>query len=263
MPELMPLPSVAGSGLSVILLAKNAELYLDHLLERWFTVLGELGRVLEVILVDDVSTDATETVFRTAQATSAVPMSLVRSDPPHGIGLALKAGLAATTVLPLVAYAEFSPDFEPQDLRKLLEVMEHVDFASGYRVPGPSKYSGRRLLERWVFGVRLSDPACPFKLFRRHVFDRIGLQSRGDFVHTEIAAKANFLGHVMTEVAVGCQRPISAAPDPFWKQDMMTVFRAPDFRPGPPPASLVQVAESSGPADDVMTTEPTKDGEVL
>jgi hypothetical protein len=41
---------------------------------------------------------------------------------------------------------------------------------------------GRRWLARWVFGVRLRDPECPFRLARRTIFQRMPLQSRGSFV---------------------------------------------------------------------------------
>ena len=91
------------------------------------------------------------------------------------------------------------------------------------------------MLERWVFGIRLADSSCPFKLFRRSVFDHLPVQSRGDFVHTEIVAKANFLGSILAEVPVEYHRGGTPAPDPYWKDDMRLIFKAPDF--GPPPAS--------------------------
>src|SRR5207244_7261644 len=62
--------------------------------------------------------------------------------------------------------------------------------------------AGRRALARWLFGVRVQDVECAFRLFRRSIFARIPIQSEGAFVQAEILAKANFLSCWMTEVPV-------------------------------------------------------------
>src|SRR5438552_1985035 len=56
---------------------------------------------------------------------------------------------------------------------------------------------------RLLFGLRLADVPCAFKLFRRAVFDRLPIQSDGQFVHAEMMAKANFLGCLIGEVPIG------------------------------------------------------------
>src|SRR5262249_56088364 len=55
-----------------------------------------------------------------------------------------------------------------------------------------------RLLARVLFGLRSQDVNCPFRLYRREVFDRIPVQSDGDFANVEVLAKANFLGSLLT-----------------------------------------------------------------
>jgi hypothetical protein len=75
-----------------------------------------------------------------------------------------------------------------------------------------------------------------FKLFRKKIFERIPIQSTGDFVHAEILAKANFLSCPMAEVA------IAERPGPFRAQleppspvslgkELRRVFFNPDFGP--------------------------------
>src|SRR5262249_55302869 len=61
----------------------------------------------------------------------------------------------------------------------------------------------RALCLRLMFGLRLADVPSAFKLFRRSVFDRLPIQSDGQFVHAEIMAKANFLGCLIAEVPIG------------------------------------------------------------
>ncbi len=68
-----------------------------------------------------------------------------------------------------------------------------------------------RLFCRVVFALRLQDMNCAFRLFRRDIFARIPIQSRGDFVHTEILAKANFLGCYMNDEVPLTYRPREGA----------------------------------------------------
>src|SRR5437667_47210 len=34
----------------------------------------------------------------------------------------------------------------------------------------------RRWLARWVFGIRVQDPECPYRLYRREIFGRMPIQ---------------------------------------------------------------------------------------
>ncbi len=125
---------------------------------------------------------------------------------------------------------------------KLLEAIDQVHLVSGYRVRRAPILSlmKRDLVYRWfvrgVFGVRLTDVDCEFKLFRRSIFERIPIQSNGEFVHAEILAKANFLGCLMTEVPVEWREGSgtkSSRPNrrSRWAE-ALRVFQHPDF--GPP-----------------------------
>jgi glycosyltransferase involved in cell wall biosynthesis len=256
MPEIPPRSPIADAPLSMILIASNAELFLDHLLERWRGALKSKVQDFEIVLVDDASTDGT-LVQATALKKKHPGLTIVSSEAPHGVGAAWRAGLAATQPRPLLGFAEFSPDYNPDDVAKFLEVINEVDLISGMRANPPSRWTGRALLDRWIFGVRLKDATCPFKLMRRTVFDHLRLQSRGDFVQTEVVAKANFLGCLLAEVGVDCLRAGTAAPDPYWQQDMKLVFSSPDFGPPPPPKELAsaEAAALSAPATGATAAE--------
>ena len=129
-------------------------------------------------------------------------------------------------------------------LREVLDALQidKVDVVSGYRVwqssrpRRPLRRFAYRTLLRLLFGLRLIDVDCPFKLFRRSVFARIPIQSNGPFAHAEILAKANFLGCIMTEVPVRYEpgnRGAGTHPFPAtWRREAFRVFFHPDF--GPP-----------------------------
>jgi hypothetical protein len=100
-------------------------------------------------------------------------------------------------------------------------------------------------------GVRYYDVACPFRLVRREIFTRIPLQSTGPFVHVELLAKANFLGHVMGETEVplpaGHHPPVGEPrPGGSWQQtwaEFRRVLTTPDFGPAAPPPETSGKAE--------------------
>ena len=66
-----------------------------------------------------------------------------------------------------------------------------------------------RVRTKWVYGVPLADVNSCFKLFRTAFLKRFPIQSDGDFVHTELVAKATFLTSIMDEV------PLTPKPDPI------------------------------------------------
>src|SRR4051812_2045832 len=120
MPELPPRTAIADSPLSMILIANNAELFLDHLLDRWRAVLKSRTKNFEIVFVNDASSDETLAQAELWQEEHK-DMTVASSAAPHGIGAAWRAGLAAAKPNPLVGLAEFSPDYNPEDLGKFLE----------------------------------------------------------------------------------------------------------------------------------------------
>jgi hypothetical protein len=85
-----------------------------------------------------------------------------------------------------------------------------------------------RLRTKWIYGVPLVDVSSCFKLFRTAFLRRFPIQSDGDFVHTELAAKATFLTSIVDEL------PLTPRPDPLpalgdLRADRGRVFRHPQF----------------------------------
>jgi glycosyltransferase involved in cell wall biosynthesis len=238
MPDLFERSPIAQAPLSVVLPAYNVEAHLEKVVGDWATYLDSLGRDYELFVVNDGSTD------RTAESAAALESRYPRlrhvlHPTRQGPGAAIRTGIGATQ-FPLLCYAECSSAFLPPELGQLLEAVDKVDVVSGYRVwrsgrprPLAGRYAYRGLL-RCFFGLRLIDVDCPFKLFRRSIFARIPIQSKGSFVHAEILAKANFLGCIMTEVPVGYEpsnRSDSAASFRAQWREARRVFFYPDFGP--------------------------------
>jgi glycosyltransferase involved in cell wall biosynthesis len=265
-PELPPLPKIADEPLSVVLIARNAAEHLMTVVPAWVSFLNGLNRAYEILLVDDGSTDATARLTAELRDRHG-KLRILRHEAPRGDGAALRTALA-TARYPLFAYTTCDPRYQPGDLKRLLKVIDTVDLVSGYRAgrpvpalwrwlgivrrvlgrivfghaepPLPGWLGWRRHLRRWfvrlVFGVRTHDVSCPFRLARRSMFARMPLQSDGAFVHVEILAKANFLGHLLgEEVPLGDRsRPVVAEDDrsePRSRRfaDVLRVLRTPTF----------------------------------
>jgi glycosyltransferase involved in cell wall biosynthesis len=292
------LPPIATEPLSVLLLAHNEAAHFEAVLAAWTAVLDGLGREYEILLVDDGSSD--ETAALAERLVEKYPrLRVLRHPQPQGFGAALRTGLAEARY-PLLVTAPCDQQYQPADLMLFLAPKEkdptpeidRNDLVAGYRVwqpvpwplrvvgfcyrvfvrvlinhkperlPGWLGWRGHtwRLFARLVFGLRLPDVDCPFILFRRSVFERIPVQSDGDFALLEVLAKANFLGKMMSDKPVA-HRPRArqesrderrARRKQLWK-DFRRVLNHPDFGPAvlpqpqaPDPTGINPAAPPSG-----------------
>jgi glycosyltransferase involved in cell wall biosynthesis len=262
------LPPIASAPLSVLLLAHDDAPHLAEVLGGWVAQLRDLGRDYELLVVDDGSRDGTGGLAEFL-AGRQPRLRVLRHAERRGLGAAFRTGLVAARH-PLLLSAPCDRQYQPADLKRFMDVIDKVHLVSGYRefarmpwwlrgvglayralsrlvlgdspapLPGWLGWSGhaRRLLARILFAVRLHDVDCAFRLFRRHIFNRIPVQADGRFVHVEILAKANFLGYVMAEEPVPHQPRAGWAAEP-WRQTLRAVRRLlsdPDF--GPPEAGV-------------------------
>ena len=240
MSELAERPPIASAPLSVLLLVQDAEAYLEGVAGAWIASLDALGQDYELICIDDGSADQTAAVAE--KLVSGHPrLRLLRHPIRRGPGAALRTGLEAACH-PLVLYTVAGRQYRPADLGLFRQWIDKVDLVAGYRPrpcrTRPWKEALYRGFVRVIFGVRLRDVNCWYLLARRAIFRRIPLQANSSFAHAEILAKANFLGHLLTEVPVAYQ-PISGGEG--WANrlgfrqtlaEASQVFSDPDF--GPP-----------------------------
>lgn len=268
----MAKPAPPRDGVSVVIPVHNAADRLEKVVPAWGDALARLGREYEIVVVDDGSTDATPAVLEKLTAGRVKHLRALRHEARGGFGACLKTALPEVKY-PLFFYTAPEYPYTPADLGKLLariEVRDEVlgkqpDVISGCRtgrpMPAALKWLGRgwRLFWRvavglhlqplpawpglrerlygvfvgWVFGVPLADVNSAFKLYRTAFLKRIAIQSDGDFVHSEIVAKATFLTSIMDEIpltpATATERPVPSV----WKE-MWRVFNDPDFGAPPP-----------------------------
>jgi glycosyltransferase involved in cell wall biosynthesis len=124
-----------------------------------------------------------------------------------GYGAAVISGINAASK-PYVLLSDGDGQFDPADVARLAAEVGDYDVVAGYRLrradPLLRRLNGKAwsILMRLLFGLRISDVDCGFKLFRREVLNHLELEAQGAMITTELMAKLAGRGSRITEVAV-------------------------------------------------------------
>jgi glycosyltransferase involved in cell wall biosynthesis len=161
----------------------------------------------EIIVVNDGSSDYTGAVLE--ELASRYPELRVIHHPRNrGYGAALRTGFSAATK-EWVFYTDGDAQYNPLELTRLVEALrDDVDVVNGYKISRHDPI-GRRIIGRlyhycvkFLFGFRLRDVDCDFRLIRRRIFDEIALESDSGTICLEMVKKFQDAGFVFAEVPV-------------------------------------------------------------
>jgi len=164
---------------------------------------------LEVILVDDGSTDGTRDLL------DHLPVDrLLLHDRNRGKGAAVRTALAAATG-DVVVVQDGDLEYDPNDLVPMLKRIEQgAPVVYGSRILGGnpmshlSFYLGGRLLSwlanRW-YGLTITDEPTCYKMMRREVLLGLELVCEGFEFCPEVTAKLARRGHPIVEIPIRYQ----------------------------------------------------------
>ena len=162
----------------------------------------------EVIVVNDASPDNAAAVLAEMQRLYPDELRVVAHTTNRGYGGALRSGFAAATK-PLIFYTDGDAQYDVRELPLLTAALTpDVDIVNGYKIdrgdPLMRIVIGR--VYHWgmkvAFGFKIRDVDCDFRLIRRHVFDRLPLESTTGSITVEFVTKATDLGFRFAEVPV-------------------------------------------------------------
>jgi glycosyltransferase involved in cell wall biosynthesis len=169
-------------------------------------------RDLEIIVVDDGSTDGTGDVLR--DKVEARVARVIYHERNQGKGAALRSGFAAATG-DMVIVQDADLEYDPQEYPKLIEpiLAGKADVVFGSRFSGGSSsrvlyywhYVGNRLLttlSNMFTNINLTDMEVCYKVFRREVLTRIDIEEDRFGFEPEITAKVAKLGCRIYEVGI-------------------------------------------------------------
>jgi glycosyltransferase involved in cell wall biosynthesis len=196
----------ALDSISVFFPFHNEQENVRRVYESACEILKRMGLDYEIILIDDGSKDQTPQIVD-AIAASDSRVKVVHHPVKSGYGAALQSGFRAATKA-LVFYTDGDGQFDLNELPPLLPLMKEYDIVSCYRI-NRKENARRRLyafLWTWLictlFGLKIRDMNCAFKLYKRKIFDVIKMESKGTLLNSEILARAKRRGFTMTQVGV-------------------------------------------------------------
>lgn len=193
-------------SISVFFPFHNEQENVRQVYESARTVLNTTGLDYEIILVDDGSIDETPKIVDAIAAADS-HVKVVHHPVKSGYGAALQSGFRAATK-GLVFYTDGDCQFDLNELPPLLPLMKEYDIVTPYRIN--RQENARRRLNAWLwtwlmctlFGLKIRDMNCAFKLYKRKIFDVIKMDSKGSLLNSEILARAKRKGFTMTQVGV-------------------------------------------------------------
>ncbi len=192
--------------ISAVLPAFNEQDNLERSVSRLDEVLKTAATAHEIIVVDDGSRDQTAQVL--ARGKAAFPaLRVVSHAVNQGYGAAVRSGFAVAR-FEWVFMMEADNQFDPADIKLLLERAERADIVAGYR--RKREDPPLRRLNAWafftvvrlLFGRLAKDVNCAYKLIRRNLLMGMELTSNGALINTELFVRARQQGARVVEVPV-------------------------------------------------------------
>lgn len=193
-------------SLSIILPAHNEEVAIGETVRSVRDAVSVWTQDFEIIVVNDGSKDRTREIVESLIADDT-RIRLINHSQNQGYGAALVSGFEAITK-ELVFFMDSDGQFDIHDLERFFPLIDTYDAVLGYRIQRQDAWMrklnawGWKMLVRLVFGLRVRDIDCAFKLYRAAFFRTHRLETRGAMINTEILYKFTQAGYTYTEVGV-------------------------------------------------------------
>ena len=215
-------------SITVAMPAYNEAENIEAMVEDVIQMMDPLADDYEVIVVDDGSRDGTGQVVKSLEQRYP-QVRLVQHEVNQGYGAAVFSGLTNASK-ELVFFTDSDRQFDLQEIRKLLDLIDQADLIVGYRAPRRDPFM--RKLNGWgwsalvtlLFGYTARDIDCAFKLMHRTVIERLKekVASRGATFSAEFLIRAKRDGFRIREVPLRGHRPRVAGSQTGARLDVIT-----------------------------------------
>jgi glycosyltransferase involved in cell wall biosynthesis len=185
-------------SVSVVILCFNEADAIGDCVQQAFSVLTRITSGLEVIVVDDGSSDNSREILESLKPIHS-ELKVIPNSRNMGYGCSLATGIAAASNA-YVLCVDGDNQFSFDDAQKLLALTHCCDVVSGCRTPRADPWYRRlagRLYNqsiRWVFDLEISDIDCGFKLIETTVARQLFPTKSNFAAWAEVAIKAKNLG---------------------------------------------------------------------
>ena len=183
---------------------------LSPLLESAVRTAGHITPDFEIVLVNDGSGDGSAGVIE-YWCRKHPRVRAIHHEINGGYGSALRSGLRGARGN-LVFFSDADLQFDLGEIEKLLQHSDDFDIVAGYRSPRSDPWPRIVIARIWgqivrvLFGLRVRDIDCAFKIFRRSTLESLPLESLGAFINTEILVRAAARGARIHQIPVSHRR---------------------------------------------------------
>ena len=203
----MSTTGAAKPGLSVFFPAYNDSGTIASLVITALQTAQSLTDDFEVIIVNDGSVDATAQIANELARTYP-QVKVVHHHGNRGYGGALRTGFHTAT-RELVFYTDGDAQYDPAEMARLWDAFSNdVDLVNGYKISRSDPFHrvviGRiyHHTVRLLFGLRVRDVDCDFRLLRRSIFETVHLEKNSGVICLEMMKKIQDAGFRIAEVPI-------------------------------------------------------------
>ena len=192
-------------GLSVFFPAYNDGGTIASLVITSIKVAATLTDDFEVIVINDCSEDDTAKILDELARIYPDRVRIVHHETNRGYGGALRTGFATATK-DFVFYTDGDGQYDPAEVTLLWEKMAaDVDWVNGWKIsrsdPLHRIIIGRLYhhIVKLLFGLKVRDVDCDFRLMRRRIFDVVRLEKNSGVICLEMMKKFQDAGFRVAE----------------------------------------------------------------
>lgn len=195
------------SSISAVFPAYNDGGTIASMVAAAWIALHQVSEDCEIIVVNDGSTDYTSTMLE-EMVTRYPELRVITHSSNQGYGAALRTGFSAATK-DWVFYTDGDSQYNPLELVELVGALRAgVDVVNGYKLTRNDSLIriliGRayHYFVKFLFGIRICDVDCDFRLIPRRILEEIELKSVSGAICLELVKKIEDAGYVFAEIPV-------------------------------------------------------------
>ena len=194
-------------GLSVFFPAYNDSGTIASLVIAAHRAAKALTPNFEILIINDGSADSTAAIADELARTYP-EVRAIHHAKNRGYGGALRTGFAEASK-DVIFYTDGDAQYDPAELALLWpHLTPDVDFVNGYKISRSDPWHriviGRvyHHTVKLLFGLRVRDVDCDFRLMRRSIFERVRLEHNSGVICLEMMKKVHDAGFRIAEVPV-------------------------------------------------------------
>lgn len=174
---------------------------------RALQTLPKITGEYEVVIINDGSRDDSAQILDDL-ATRCEQLRVIHHAQPSGYGGVLRAGFAAARK-DWVFYTDGDAQYDVRELELLAkQIGDGIDMVNGYKIKRHDPFYrvfiglAYQYFVKALFGLKIRDVDCDFRLMRRSILDHIKLESTTGTITFEMVKKIQDAGYKIVEVPV-------------------------------------------------------------